>query len=202
MEIDSSLYNDLIKKLNIFISDPFENYQIAYSIQLTLVEEIIKIETLIKINRKIINKNKSITKDKNTTMEIRRTLGLETKHLRDIEKHLKEDLKLLRGIGDSIAFSYFKKYNLKPLCAKQSAGFISGKKGLKKELDELRKIFLKGKFAILNDLTNSLRYGDITTVHEGKPYILEIKSSNMKNARIYRQLKGIEENIKLIQKQQ
>ena len=202
MQNNSYLSTCLIEKLNIFILDPENNNEIAYSIQLTLVDEIIKIETLIKSNRKIINNNKLITKDKNTPMEIRRTISMETKHLRDIERHLKEALKQLRNIGDTLAFSYFKKYNLKPLCTKQSAGFISGKKGLKKELDELRKIFLKGKFAILNDLTNSLRYGDITTMLDGKPYILEIKSSNIKNARIYRQIRGIEENIKLIQKQQ
>lgn len=81
-------------------------------------------------------------------------------------------MRKLRQMGDSIAFSYFNKYDLKLLCWKQSAGFISGKKGLDKELKIFKSYFESGEFAILNDITNSLRFGDITISKNGKPDII------------------------------
>lgn len=153
----------------------------------------------IKSNKTKITRNKGITKDNKTTNDTRRKLSTESKNFKDKSIYLKEDIKRLREIGDSLAFTYFNKHDLKPLCWKQTAGFIGGKEGLKKELYELKSIFESGRFAILNDITNSLRYGDITIEKEGKPYLLEIKSSGNRNNRIIRQEKGLEEKMEVIQ---
>jgi hypothetical protein len=72
-------------------------------------------------------------------------------------------LLVLRDIGDAVAFTYIDKWDIKPLClAKEPAGFISGKEGLRLELNIFRYLKSKNKICILNDITNSIRHGDIT----------------------------------------
>ncbi|WP_243157454.1 hypothetical protein [Clostridium perfringens] len=145
-----------------------------------------------------IESNKLICKDKDTETEIRRELSIESKKFKELSILYKEYIKKLREICDSLAFAYFSKYDLKSLCWKQSAGFISGKNGLKNELNKLKSIFDEGGFAILNDITNSLRYGDITVDDNGKPRLLEIKSSSNKNKRIIRQQQDIDYRMEMI----
>ncbi|APC41037.1 hypothetical protein A7L45_13605 [Clostridium estertheticum subsp. estertheticum] len=199
MTDNNLFFIQLNKILQVFVDDPFENMKLAYDIQMSLLDRILKIENEIKSNKGKITRNKGITKDKNTTNDTRRKLSTESKNLKDESINLKEDIKRLREIGDSLAFAYFNKHDLKTLCWKQTAGFIGGKEGLKKELYELKSIFESGRFAILNDITNSLRYGDITIEKEGKPYLLEIKSSDNRNNRIIRQEKGLDEKMEVIQ---
>jgi len=97
-------------------------------------------------------------------------------------------LVIFRNIGDALAFMYFDKYDIKPQVFKQPAGFLSQKEGLRHELEILRGLFESGRIGILNDLTNCLRYGDISVSIEGKQYIFEIKSSKSRNSRTQRQL--------------
>ena len=91
-------------------------------------------------------------------------------------------LVIFRQIGDALAFIYFDKWDIKPLAFKQSPGFVS-KKGLKQEMTNLRRIFALGRVALMNDLTNCLRYGDISVPKDGKMIIFEVKSSNRTNGR-------------------
>jgi len=72
---------------------------------------------------------------------------------------------------------------------KQSPGFISGKKGLRFECKILRLLFKQGEIAIMNDLTNCLRYADITVVTHGIPKLIETKKSYSDSPRVRRQLK-------------
>ncbi len=88
----------------------------------------------------------------------------------------------LRTIGDSIAFTYGNKWDLKNFGFKEDPGFISGKKGARLERKILRGGFARGITVILNDLTNTLRHGDITTFYplfpEGNApfFLVEAKS--------------------------
>ncbi len=62
-------------------------------------------------------------------------------------------------IGDGIAHIYINKWDIKPMSVKESAGFISGKKGSRLERKAFRKcITLTKRPLILNDITNCLRY--------------------------------------------
>lgn len=86
-------------------------------------------------------------------------------------------LVIFRYIGDAIAFTYIDKWDIKPMAFKESAGYLSGKKGARLERKILRESFSMGVIAILNDLTNCIRYGDITVPRDGKVRILiEAKS--------------------------
>ncbi|EOU1755128.1 hypothetical protein [Clostridium perfringens] len=197
LDIDE-LFINLNDKLQNFLKSPKENRVIAYDIQIILLDYILKIENEIRDIKEKIKANKLKCKDKNLKNDIRRELSIETKELKELSIVYKEDMKRLREIGDSLAFSYFSKYYLKSFCWKQSAGFIGGKDGLKNELNKLKSIFDEGGFAILNDITNSLRYGDITVDDNGKPRLLEIKSSSNKNERIIRQQQDIDHRMEMI----
>jgi hypothetical protein len=84
---------------------------------------------------------------------------------------------IYRDIGDSLAFTYIDRWDIKPLVFHESAGFITGKRGSRLERRCLRMAFRAGAIAILNDLTHSLRYSDLTVIGAGGKFMLaEIKS--------------------------
>ncbi|MDU6981728.1 MAG: hypothetical protein E6361_10320 [Clostridium perfringens] len=197
IDIDE-LFINLNYKLQNFLKNPKENKVIAYDVQMMLLDYILRIENEIRDIKQRIESNKLICKDKKVKNDIRRELSVESKNLKEVSIVYKEAIKRLREIGDSLAFAYFSKYDLKSFCWKQSAGFIGGKDGLKNELTKLKSIFDEGGFAILNDITNSLRYGDITVDDNGKPLLLEIKSSSNKNKRIIRQQQDIDHRMEMI----
>ncbi len=94
---------------------------------------------------------------------------------------------LLRCVGDAIAFLYLDRWDIKPQWQHKDAGFISGKSGLSKELEILKGLFQHGEFAVLNDVTNVLRFGDITHFHGGHFNTFEVKLSKSKSSRTSRQ---------------
>lgn len=103
-------------------------------------------------------------------------------------------LDIFRDVGDGIAFIYLNKWDIKPLCMeKEPAGFLLGKKGRRFELKVFRSIMAKRMICIYNDITHSLRHGDITTPKFGLPLTIEVKSgrSSKNNARAQRQLTRI-----------
>ncbi len=103
-----------------------------------------------------------------------------------------------RCFGDGIVFKFISKWNLKRLLfdvdspeIKQQAGHLSGKKGFKREW-QLLELAAKNKVpAILCDITNSIRHGDICLLGASDPYILEVKSSENTNKRVDRQKEAI-----------
>ena len=98
-------------------------------------------------------------------------------------------LYIFRSIGDALAFTYISSWDIKPMSFKESPGFLSGKKGLREERRILRRLFDKGIIAILNDLTNNLRYGDITAVAEGNVFkLIEVKSGKQREKAHAKQL--------------
>ncbi len=108
------------------------------------------------------------------------------KHLKDLVAYnnQKKDfytslLLIYRDIGDALAFIYLNKWDIKPLVlAKEAPGFISHKKGLRLELKAFRHSKSKGVLCIFNDITNSLRHGDLTFPVNGIPSLVELKSGN------------------------
>lgn len=102
-------------------------------------------------------------------------------------------LRNLRAIGDGIAYSYFNRFDLKPLAFKEDSGFISGKVGSALELQILRRLCKEGAQAILCDVTNVLRYGDIVIAYDGEPpRFLEVKTSELTSPRRQRQAASAE----------
>jgi len=105
----------------------------------------------------------------------------------------------LREIVDGIVWKLLN-YNrpiLSMLADKQPIETIRPDKGTINNLYEFQDIFLKhDSIAILNDITNFLRVGDVTQINkDGDIEIIEVKSSKMKNPRIARQKRNMIELV-------
>lgn len=169
--------------LNELSTDPMHKTDVCLALQ----EKIISLLTGLENN---IRRNKSAEK------KIKQTLG--DKINRKTKEHaraLKERLKaiqsrideyhyyriLFKSFGDGIAFLYIDKYSLKTQNFKEGTGFIINKKGSRFERKCLRIALKGGNIAIMNDLTNVLKYFDLTLVKEpGIWFPLELKSSKVK----------------------
>ncbi|MFI0845621.1 hypothetical protein [Mesorhizobium sp. IMUNJ 23232] len=104
-----------------------------------------------------------------------------------------------RGFGDAIAFLYMDKYALKHTYfstknanPKQDAGFIIDKAGLAFELGVLDSAIQHGVPALLTDITNTIRHGDICLMGNSAPYLIEVKAAKSKNPRAKKQFRSIE----------
>jgi len=102
-------------------------------------------------------------------------------------------------LGDALAFLYIDRFALKQtyfnvdnMNPKQSGGFISGKTGFSSELAALTEAIDHGVPAVLCDLTNVVRYGDICLLGDNDPVLLEVKSSNTKDRRGRRQRRKLQ----------
>lgn len=112
-----------------------------------------------------------------------------------------------RCFGDAIAFTYLDKHALKQTffntenwLPKQSAGFIADKEGLHAELDLVDKALAADVPAMLVDLTNTIRYGDVCLLGSSDPYLIEVKTSKSKNRRVARQLRDLQKLSSFYQK--
>ena len=85
-----------------------------------------------------------------------------------------------RCVGDALAWRVFgfQRRNIIALCPNEPPGVMAGKKGLDAELERVEQAWKEdGQFAILHDLTNCLRIGDVTVFGDhGSPETIEIKS--------------------------
>ncbi|PXX30623.1 hypothetical protein [Arenibacter sp. ARW7G5Y1] len=168
---------------------PFENIEKWLFLQESLIKKTVYVETRIRENKlriKEINKyrktpNQNISKlESNSLKERLKVLKYQIEEYRWI-------LDIYQSIGDGIAYTFIHKLDIKPLNFKESAGFLSGKKGFILEKKILRIAYKKNQIAILNDLTSVLKYADITLINENGINAIEVKSSNIQNKRVKRQ---------------
>lgn len=162
---------------------PLEKRLLALNIQEELLKRIINAESLIqriRVQNKLIKKQLS---QRSNTREIAQEIRRRYKSSDDKIARQKFLLWIYRTIGDSIAFIYGNRWDLKQYAMKESAGFIKGKKGTRLERASLRKAFSIGATVVMNDLTNTLRHGDISIFRPdlwpngGSPFLLmEAKS--------------------------
>jgi hypothetical protein len=104
-----------------------------------------------------------------------------------------------RCFGDAIAFLYMDKFALKHCFystestnAKPDAGFIEGKEGISNELVLLVSALEHNVPALLVDLTNTIRHGDICLMAESDPCLIEAKASKNLNSRGRKQRRSLE----------
>ncbi|MBY7798687.1 hypothetical protein KW430_07475 [Vibrio fluvialis] len=129
----------------------------------------------------------------------------DAKIVKDKIGELKEEVKdrqklnyIYRCIGDGIVFKFISKWNLKRLFyevdspdIKSDAGSLGNKDGLKNEFGLVYDAIEHDVPAVLNDLTNVIRHGDVCLMGDSDPYVIEVKSSQNKNKRVERQVSAI-----------
>jgi len=100
--------------------------------------------------------------------------------------------------GDALAFLFLDKFSIKHAFfevdkwgVKRGAGMLTGKSGLEGELACLAHLTAEGIPAVLCDITNVLRYGDVCMLGASDPHLIEVKSSGRLNQRAKRQIEKI-----------
>lgn len=190
-------FENMLLKFNQIQKSPLNSIKDSVALQEDLLKCLIKIENKIIKNKKLIESNKQEIKQ-SVDKEFKILKSNENYKIKNKNESLKKELKRFREIGDSIAFLYFGKHDLKSLCWKKDAGYISGKTGLKMELKVFHEYASQNIICILNDITNSLRFGDITICENGKPKLIEVKTNKYDNPRVIRQAKNLAERNYLL----
>jgi len=130
--------------------------------------------------------------------EVSRRLKLRIDHTHAVLRRNFYLLFIWRCFGDALAFSYVDKYALKHLFyktatydVKEEPGQMSGKLGLVHEWALIERAREAGVPAILCDLTNTIRHGDVCLLGESDPFPIEVKSGSGRNARAGRQIESV-----------
>ena len=187
---------DLLARVQDVRTSPIERRLDCLTIQRDLLRKVVYAEKRIKRCRAEIRTFKGMLSGKGS-VRLSKSEALRTKKAvkckRQAIEEYKEILYLLKSIGDALAFIYIPKWDIKPMAFKEDSGYIHGKDGLRQELTYLEKVYeVDGALAILNDVTNSLRYGDLTIVSNGYCGPIEVKSGRHENHRVDRQLSKLE----------
>ena len=160
-------------------------------LQKLLLDEIIRTEAKI---RELKTALKLIKKQPENGPTTRRSSYLEGR----IEGFRKSAF-VWRCFGDAIAFLYMEKHALKHTFlstentnAKQVAGFIGDKEGLAYELAVIDSALEHNVPALLVDLTNTIRHGDICLMGEPDPHLIEVKASKTLDSRGKKQKRSLE----------
>jgi len=170
--------------------DPVGEKQKCLVLQEQLLATLMRIEKNVRRHRseleeirRYLSMGREVSIDKPEANRAKRAIALHRTRIKEYQLLLVT----FRGIGDGLAFTYLDKWDIKQLALKERSGFISGKSGLKFELKILRLAFSLGNVALLNDLTNCLRHGDITILSKGRRLFVEAKSGRRQDTRAKRQ---------------
>jgi len=174
---------------------PFSNRQTCFLIQEEVLKRIMHIEKNIRERRRLLRElrrhlgsQKESATDKTKARQLKDTISWHHGRIKEYQLLLIT----FRTIVDALAFIYFDKWDIKPQSFKEPPGFVSEKGGLNFELRILRLVFSSGHVGILNDLTNCLRYGDVSILVRGRKLIVEAKSGHRGNTRTQRQKSELE----------
>ncbi len=159
------------------------------SLQRLLTHEIVRTE---KKNREVRGRLKAVQGNAGSSKRKRAA------SLQNSLRKIRQAAYIWRSFGDAIAFSYMDKFALKQcfysqsMSPKQPAGFLSGKPGFDLEVRVLEAALDAGIPALLTDITNTIRYGDVCLMGANDPLLFEVKSSSRTDRRGRRQRKELE----------
>jgi len=185
---------------------PLQRRQYCLGIQEDLLRRIVYVEKRIKYLKSEIKELKAMLSWRRTVRlsksEAQQVKERIQRHRQMIEEY-REVLYLFKSIGDALVFIYIPKRDIKPMAFKEDTGHVHGQEGLRHELKFLRRIFeVDGALAVLNDLTNSLRYGDLTIISERFSGPVEIKAGPRTSRRARRQEAELKEMIRFLAEDQ
>ena len=131
---------------------------------------------------------------KKDALQVKKTIGRLRQRIEDCNWLLY----IWRCFGDGIAYSYLDKWAVKSLlydvttaAVKERAGHVTGKQGFYQEMALVLEAKRRGVPALLTDLTNTIRHGDVCLLGASDPYVIEVKSSANQNERVARQVESV-----------
>jgi len=182
---------NLFYKIQEIRSDPWNKAELCFEIQESLLRKITIIEGKIRKSKLIVFELKGELRYHKPKSEVKILKLKIEKRLSQIDEY-KNVLFIFKSVGDALAYIFISKWDIKPMVYKQEPGFISKKKGTRLERSIFRDLFKNGYICIFNDLTNSLRYGDITVVFPEYFKMIEVKSGKRRYKRDYRQIERLQ----------
>lgn len=176
------------------IEADLDNFDAVRALNLGVLKEILNDE-------RHIQRLRSLIKDLNRRLKTERPTRAEAQGLRkQIKRHegaikrYEGQLFIWRCIADGLVYAYISTFNVKhayfesdTFGVKPSAGFIGGKDGLRYELGMLLSAIEHKVPAVLSDITNIIRYGDVCLLGGPDPVPMEVKSRAELNQRGKRQ---------------
>lgn len=190
----------LYARVHELAEDRVQKGHLVFEVQEELLLRIVQAETRIRKARSLAQHLKRILANRENTRAISDEIRKKHQAALDASETQKTLIRTLRTIGDSIAFIYGDRHELKQLVRNGDPGFISGKKGTRLERRIFRAAADWGATIVMNDLTNTLRHADFTLFRpdlwpEGGSlfFLAEAKSGKGGNKkRAERQLKAAE----------
>lgn len=176
-----------------------ENLKAVESLNLLILREIIRSEKKIDEHRKIQKELNRILKtgrlSKENALIQRKKLKRRATY---IDAYVRQ-IYIWKSFGDALAFIYLDKFSIKhayyetdKFGIKTDAGKITGKSGLVNEVILLLEAIKHKVPAVLCDITNILRYGDVCLLGGSDPHLMEVKSRTTLNQRGKRQFAKLE----------
>ena len=180
----------LIAKLHRLQRAPQVERLLALQIQEELLDRNRRAERRVRLSRAKVSALKDRLKARGHDREMVRSVRAQIATIEAQADNARRWIETLRSLGDSIAYIHADRFDLKPLAFRPSPGFLTGKRGARLERKMVRAVFEMGAVAVLNDLTHTLRHGDLTVFRpDGKFMLIEAKSGRGgQRARTERQL--------------
>jgi len=177
------------------LSRDLDNHELLFKLQCSLIKRITNTEKKIIVHKVTRDSLKPKLIEKGLSKRISKAVIHRISALDRRIGQFQWMLYIYRSFGDAIAFLYLDKWNIKPLLydrstaqVKQDSGYLTAKEGLINEFVLVLDAKKNNVPALLCDLTNSIRYGDVCLLGSSVPELLEVKSSYNKNRRVNRQL--------------
>jgi hypothetical protein len=174
-------------------SDP-ENVQMVLTLNKQILSAVLLSERAIlrlkKTQQNLREQLRVHRKPKRETTAIRSRMA----HVQSLIDGFYDQIYVWKCFGDGLAFAYLDTFTVKHVLfemdsqqIKQGAGMLSGKSGLAKEILLLESAIAHNVPAVLCDITNFIRHGDVCLLGASDPYLLEVKSGKKLNQRGKRQ---------------
>lgn len=183
--------------LNKVHKDP-DDLDCLLDLQSFLVQKIKQAEKKISGHKAEIKKLQKTLKKERLSKENAKEVKARISRIKERIEQYRYVLFVWKCFGDGIANIYFDKYALKhtlykteDYMPKEEAGFITGKKGFRMEWAIIKASIEHNTAAILCDITNVIRHGDVCLALHSDPFVIEVKSSKNTNRRTDRQLHNL-----------
>lgn len=185
-----SVLRALFERVLLVLSDPARHRLLVLDLQEELIERTVRVERAIRCAREAVAAHRTNLREHRSDGAYVRRISRQIARLKETITANQSYLEILRTVGDALAFIFGDRFDLKPLAFREAPGFIGGKRGARLERAILRSAFAHGHVAILNDITHTLRHGDVTVFRpDGTFHLIEVKSGRGgKFARSQRQL--------------
>lgn len=176
------------------IEADLESLALVQELNLLTLREVLRTEGDIQRHKtKFIDLRKSMRTGRQSK-QVSKAIRTMMKRTSGCVDRYQRQLYIWKSFGDALAFAYLDKFSIKHAFfetdrfgVKAAAGMLKNKKGLVGEVAILLEAIRHKVPAVLCDITNILRYGDVCLLGNSDPALLEVKSSPGLNQRGKRQ---------------